>query len=55
VTLAPGESRTVTFTLTPEKLAALGMDMKPVVQPGEFEVLVGRSSVDNLKTTLTVR
>lgn len=55
VTLAPGASRTVSFTLTPEKLAALGMDMKPVVQPGDFEVIVGRSSVDNLKTTLTVR
>jgi beta-glucosidase len=55
VSLAPGEARTVTFTLTPEKLAALGMDMKPVVQPGEFDVMVGRSSVDNLKATLTVR
>jgi beta-glucosidase len=55
VALAPGESRTVSFTLTPEKLAALGMAMKPVVQPGDFEILVGRSSVDNLKATLTVR
>jgi beta-glucosidase len=55
VPLAPGETRTVTFTLTPEKLAALGLDMKPVVQPGDFEVMVGRSSVDHLKTILTVR
>jgi beta-glucosidase len=55
VPLAPGETRTVTFTLTPEKLAALGLDMKPVVQPGDFEVMVGRSSVDYLKSTLTVR
>jgi beta-glucosidase len=55
VPLAQGETRTVTFTLTPEKLAALGLDMKPVVQPGDFEVMVGRSSVDYLKTTLTVR
>jgi beta-glucosidase len=55
VPLAPGETRTVTFTLDAAKLNALGMDMKPVVQPGEFDILVGRSSVDNLKTTLTVR
>ena len=55
VTLAPGEVKTVTFTLTPEKLAALGMDMKPFVQPGDFEIMVGRSSVDYLKATLTVK
>jgi beta-glucosidase len=55
VPLAPGETKTVTFTLTPEKLAALGLDMKPVVQPGEFEIMVGRSSAEYLKTTLTVR
>ena len=55
VTLAAGQTTTVTFTLTPEKLAALGLDMKPVVQPGEFEIMVGGSSVDWLKETLTVR
>ena len=55
VTLAPGETRTVTFVLSPGKLAALGMDMKPVVQPGDFDVMVGRSSADYLKATLTVR
>jgi beta-glucosidase len=55
VTLSPGETKTVIFTLTPEKLAALGLDMKPVVSPGEFEIMVGRSSVDLLKATLTVR
>jgi len=55
VSLAPGETRTVTFALDSEKLAALGMDMKPVVAPGGFEIMVGRSSVDFLKTTLIVR
>lgn len=55
VTLSPGETKTVTFTLNPEKLAALGLDMKPVVQPGDFEIMVGRSSGDYLKTTLIVR
>ena len=55
VELQPSETKTVTFALTPEKLAALGLDMKPVVQPGEFEIMVGRSSVDYLKSILTVR
>jgi beta-glucosidase len=55
VTRAPGETKTVTFTLTPEKLAAPGMDLQPVVDPGDFEIMVGRSSVDYLKATLTVR
>jgi beta-glucosidase len=55
VALAPGETKTVTFTLDAEKLSALGLDMKPVVQPGDFEIMVGRSSVDFLKSTLTVR
>jgi beta-glucosidase len=54
VTLRPGETKTLTFTLTAEKLAALGLDMKPVVQPGDFEIMVGRSSIDCLKTTLSV-
>jgi beta-glucosidase len=55
VSLAPGATKTVSFVLDPEKLAALGMDMKPVVEPGEFEIMVGRSSADYLKATLTVR
>jgi len=55
VTLAPGETRAVAFTLTPEKLAALGLDLRPVVQPGDFEIMVGRSSADTLKATLTVK
>ena len=55
VSLAPGETRTVSFVLGPDKLSALGMDMKPVVQPGEFAVMVGGSSTDCLKVSLTVR
>lgn len=55
VALAPGETKTVTFTLTAEQLAAPGLDMKAAVQPGDFEIMVGRSSVDFLKATLAVR
>ena len=41
ITLAPGQSRTLTFTLRPEDLSFIGADNKPVIEPGDFEVLVG--------------
>ena len=54
ITLKPGETRTVTFDLTPDKLEAFDLKMQRTVQPGDFEILVGRSSVDTLKSTLRV-
>jgi beta-glucosidase len=44
VTLAPGESRTVTFTITPDKLSFLDLNMNRVVEPGAFDIMVGTSS-----------
>ena len=46
IALEPGESRTVEFTVTPDKLEFLDKDLKPVVEPGEFIVMVGPSSDD---------
>jgi beta-glucosidase len=46
VTLAPGESKDVTFTLGPEALRMLGADMKWIVEPGTFRVMIGASSKD---------
>ena len=54
VTLNPGETRTVAFTLTPDKLEAYDMTMRRTVQPGEIEVLVGGSSADVLRAKLRV-
>ncbi|MDR7295761.1 beta-glucosidase [Pelomonas aquatica] len=54
VTLAPGERRTVTFTVTPAELQFYGMDMKRVVEPGTFTLMTGPNSVDLKTTTLTV-
>ncbi len=51
VSIAAGESKTVTFTLTPETFRMWNIDMQRVVEPGAFEVMVGPNSVD-LKTTL---
>ncbi|HZZ56328.1 MAG TPA: glycoside hydrolase family 3 N-terminal domain-containing protein [Opitutaceae bacterium] len=55
ITLDPGETRTVRFTLGPDELAAYDLKMRRRVQPGsDFEVMVGRSSADYLKGRLQV-
>ncbi len=46
LSLDPGESRTVTFTLFPEQLAFYDGAMRLIVEPGVFEVMVGSSSED---------
>lgn len=46
VRLAPGERKTVTFTLFPEQLAFYDAHMRLVVEPGVFEVMIGASSRD---------
>jgi beta-glucosidase len=51
VGLAAGESTTLTFTLTPEQFRMWNISMRRVVEPGEFEVMVGPNSVD-LKSAL---
>jgi beta-glucosidase len=56
IALSPGETKTVTFTLTPEELQLLNRDMHWVVVPGDFEIMVGKSSDDiQLRATLKVR
>ena len=56
VALDAGETKTVSFTLTPEDLMLLGLDMHWSVVPGTFDIMVGSSSADiPLKTTLEVQ
>jgi beta-glucosidase len=55
INLKPGETMTVKFILTPDKLAALGLDMKRTVPTGAYEILVGKSSVDVVRDTLIVK
>ena len=57
VALQPGESRTVALDITPESLAFYDVNMKYVVEPGEFEIMVGSSSrdCDLQKVTLAVQ
>jgi beta-glucosidase len=54
ITLNPGETRTVTFELTPDKLEAFDLNMKRTVRPGQFEILVGKSSMDLLQGSLRI-
>jgi beta-glucosidase len=54
--LQPGEKQTVALDITPESLAFFDIHKKFVVEPGEFEIMVGNSSrlADLQKLTLTV-
>ncbi|MGZ7443945.1 glycoside hydrolase family 3 N-terminal domain-containing protein [Paenibacillus sp. TH7-28] len=55
VWLAPGETRRVEFTLGAEELQYIGPDYKPVVEPGEFHVHVGKNVNDTLSAKFFVR
>jgi beta-glucosidase len=47
VTLTPNQRRAVTFELRPRDLARYSPEQKRfVVEPGEYEILVGASSAD---------
>jgi beta-glucosidase len=56
ISLAPGETRIVAIDITPESLAFYDIDMKYVVEPGDFEIMLGNSSRDEdlQKVVLTV-
>ncbi len=55
VTLAPGETRTVTLDLPARALSVWNVDMQRVVEPGTFTIHAGPNSVDLQSATLTVR
>jgi len=44
VSLQPGQTKTVTFTVTPDKLEYYNADLEKVIEPGTFEALVGSDS-----------
>lgn len=54
--LKKGETKEVHFMITPELLTMLDKDLNPVVEPGEFRLMIGASSNDiRLREMLTVR
>ena len=54
VTLKPGEKKTVEFTLTPDSLSMLDVNMQRVVEPGAFEIMVGPDSAHTQTVNLNV-
>jgi beta-glucosidase len=56
ISLAPGQSKTVSLDITPELLSFYDVKMNYIVEPGEFVIMVGNSSrnADLQKVILTV-
>jgi beta-glucosidase len=46
IQLNPGESKTIKFIIDKEKLSFYNKELKWVAEPGEFELMIGASSVD---------
>jgi len=54
VTLQPGQKMRAEFVLGPEHLGFHNREMRFVVEPGEFKVMVGSNSEDVIETVLQV-
>jgi beta-glucosidase len=56
INLMPGESKSVKFELTPQDLKFYNQNMEYVIEPGEFDVMIGASSQDiRLSSTFVVK
>jgi beta-glucosidase len=55
ISLNPGETKTVSFNIDDSKLAFWTSDMKYSVEPGVFEIMIGHSSDEVQKISLTVK
>ena len=52
--LAAGESREVSFDITPEMLKFYNAELKHILEPGDFEIMVGTNSKDVKMQPLTI-
>lgn len=56
ISLAPGQKKTIQFILQQKDFELLNKNMKWVVEPGDFEILIGSSSEDiRLKKTINIK
>ena len=46
ISLEPGQAKKVNFTITPDQLTFVDPDLNRVLEPGTFEVMIGKSSED---------
>src|SRR5213075_2147758 len=53
--LDPGQSQTVSFVITPESLSFYDKDMKWIIEPGDFTIMVGTASdkTESIKLSVT--
>jgi beta-glucosidase len=54
ISLKPGETKKVEFTIMPEKLKFYDINMNYIVEPGDFKIFIGGNSVDVKETSFTV-
>ena len=55
VSLAPSETKKIEFVLSPEDFTFLNEVLKPEIDEGDYEVLVGSNSQEGVKGILTVK
>ncbi|PQJ72634.1 glycoside hydrolase family 3 N-terminal domain-containing protein [Polaribacter butkevichii] len=55
IELNPGESKEVTFKVTPEMLAFTGIKMEKTLESGDYTLMVGTSSKEYLETTFKLK
>ena len=55
VSIKPGETRTVSFSIGPQELQFYNREMKRAVEPGTFKIMLGPNSVDLTSVSLDVR
>ena len=55
VALGPGKAATVSLDITPDSLAFYDIEMNNVVEPGDFEIMVGTSSRNADLQTVVLR
>ena len=48
IELAPGESKTVSFTINPKMLEFTGLTMEKILETGDYTVMVGTSSKEGV-------
>ncbi|MFC4723657.1 glycoside hydrolase family 3 N-terminal domain-containing protein [Geojedonia litorea] len=55
IELGAGESKTVSFKITPKMLEFTGLKMKKVLEAGDYKVKIGTSSQEYLETTFKLK
>jgi len=46
IELDPGQTEQLSFTLTPYDLSFIGVDLKRIMEPGDFKVMIGNETVN---------